>query len=146
MSSSLFKLQKFEKKFLRKDLPVFNIGDTVKMKIKVLEADKIRLHLWEGIVIAKRGSGVGATFTVRKVSFGEGVEKIFPLHSPTIASLKVVSKGNVHRAKLYFLREKTGKRSRVDTEVVTEAAQAAAAAQAALAGQASQVAPEISAN
>ena len=144
MSSRLKVLHKFEEKHLRKDIAAFNVGDTVKMKIKVQEADKVRLHPWEGIVIAKRGNGVGATFTVRKVTFGEGVERIFPVNSPTIASLKVVSKGNVHRAKLYYLREKSGKGSRVDTEVVTEAAQAAA--QAALADQASQVAPETSAN
>jgi large subunit ribosomal protein L19 len=97
----------------------------------------VRLHPWEGVVIAKSGAGIGATFTVRKVTFGEGVEKIFPIHSPTIASLKVTSKGNIHRAKLFYLREKTGKGSRIDTEAVTEAAQAAAAAQAA---------PETSAN
>jgi large subunit ribosomal protein L19 len=135
MPSRLSKLKKFEEKYLRKDIAAFNVGDTVKMKIKVQEADKVRLHPWEGIVIAKRGNGVGATFTVRKVSFGEGVERIFPVNSPTIASLKVVSKGNVHRAKLYYLREKSGKGSRVDTEVVTDAAQAAA-----------PVAPETSAN
>jgi large subunit ribosomal protein L19 len=119
------KLKKFEEKFIRKDIPSFNVGDTVKMKVKVQEADKMRLHPWEGIVIAKSGSGVGATFTVRKVTFGEGVEKIFPVNSPTIASLKVTSRGNVHRAKLYYLREKSGKGSRIDTEAVSEAAQAA---------------------
>ena len=140
MSSRLAKLHKFEEKFLRKDIPAFNVGDTVKMKVKVQEADKVRLHPWEGIVIAKSGSGIGATFTVRKVSFGEGVEKIFPIHSPTIASLKVTSKGNIRRAKLYHLREKTGKGSRIDTEAVSEAAQAAQVAPV------DQAAPETSAN
>jgi large subunit ribosomal protein L19 len=123
-------IKKFEEKFIRKDIPSFNVGDTVKMKVKVQEADKVRLHPWEGVVIAKRGSGLEATFTVRKVSFGEGVEKIFPVHSPTIASLKVTSKGNIRRAKLYYLREKSGKGSRIDTEVVSEAAQAAQVAPA----------------
>jgi large subunit ribosomal protein L19 len=143
MSSRLKILHKFEEKFIRKDIPPFKVGDTVKMKVKVQEADKVRLHPWEGVVIAKGGTGIGATFTVRKLTFGEGVEKIFPIHSPTIASLKVTSKGNIRRAKLYYLREKTGKGSRIDTEAVTEAAQAAAAAQAAQAGQ---VASETSAN
>jgi large subunit ribosomal protein L19 len=131
MSSRLKILHKFEEKFIRKDIPEFNVGDTVKMKVKVQEADKVRLHTWEGIVIAKKGSGVGATFTVRKVAFGEGVEKIFPINSPTIASLKVTSKGNIHRAKLYYLREKTGKGTRIDTEAVSVADQAAQVAPAA---------------
>jgi large subunit ribosomal protein L19 len=130
MPSRLMKLKKFEEKFIRKDIPSFNVGDTVKMKVKVQEADKVRLHPWEGIVIAKSGTGVRATFTVRKVTFGEGVEKIFPVHSPTIASLKVTSKGNIHRAKLYYLREKSGKGTRIDTEAVSEAAQAAQVAPA----------------
>jgi large subunit ribosomal protein L19 len=85
------------------------VGDTVKMKVKVAEADKIRLHPFEGIVIRKSGSGVKATFTVRKVSFGEGVERTFPMNSPVIESLKVVHKGMVRRAKLYYLRERKGK-------------------------------------
>ncbi len=97
------------------------------MKIKVQEADKVRLHPWEGIVIARRGSGIGASFTVRKNSFGEGVERTFPLHSPVIASLKVVSKGKSSRAKLFYLRERTGKGARVETEMVAQTAAAIAA-------------------
>lgn len=119
MAGRLDKLKVIEKKYLRSDIPPFNVGDTVKMKIKVQEADKIRLHSWEGIVIQKRGTGVKATFTVRKVSFGEGVEKIFPVNSPVIDSLKVVSRGDVNRAKLYFLRDKSGKATRIRTEVVS---------------------------
>jgi large subunit ribosomal protein L19 len=130
MSSRLGKLKKFEEQFIRKDIPAFNVGDTIKMKIKVQEADKIRLHSWEGVVIAKRGTGVQATFTVRKVTFGEGVEKIFPINSPVIAGLKVVSKGTVKRAKLYYLREKSGKGTRIETEAVSEADQAAQVAPA----------------
>jgi large subunit ribosomal protein L19 len=94
----------------------------------VQEADKVRLHPWEGIVIAKRGTGIKATFTVRKISFGEGVEKIFPVNSPVIASLKVFSKGKVNRAKLYYLREKTGKGARVESELYNESNAAPAAA------------------
>ncbi len=123
MAGRLGKLKLVEEKQTRKDIPAFNIGDTIKMKIKVLEADKIRLHSWEGIVISRGGSGSKATFTVRKNSFGEGVEKIFPIHSPVIASLKVVSRGNVNRAKLLYLRKKTGKGARVETEAVPESAQ-----------------------
>ncbi|MBF0485731.1 MAG: 50S ribosomal protein L19 [Candidatus Omnitrophica bacterium] len=117
MAGLLGKLKLVEKAHLRTDIPAFNVGDTVKMKIKVQEADKVRLHSWEGIVIAKRGIGVKAAFTVRKLTFGEGVEKTFPLHTPVIASLKVVSKGKVKRAKLFYLREKTGKGARVESEL-----------------------------
>ncbi|MBF0569847.1 MAG: 50S ribosomal protein L19 [Candidatus Omnitrophica bacterium] len=130
MSGRIEKLQKFEQQFIRKDIPDFNVGDTIKMKIKVQEADKIRLHPWEGVVIGKRGTGSKKTFTVRKVSFGEGVEKIFPLHSPVIESLKVVSRGSIKRAKLFYLRDKSGKGARIDTTAVTESAQAQAAAPA----------------
>ena len=127
MAGRIEKLKLVEGKQLRKDIPAFDIGDTIKMKIKVQEADKVRLHPWEGIVISRRGSGVHATFTVRKMTFGEGVEKTFPLHSPTIASLKVISKGKVNRAKLFYLRDKTGKGTRVESELYTEGAAAAPA-------------------
>ena len=133
MAGRLAKLKLIEEKQIRKDIPDFNVGDTIKMKIKVLEADKIRLHSWEGIVIAKTGSGNKEMFTVRKMTFGEGVEKMFPLHSPVIASLKVVSRGNVKRAKLFYLRDKSGKGARVDTDAVSEADQAAQVAQSAAA-------------
>ena len=102
-----------EEKYLRKDLPDFEVGDTVKMRIKVLEADKVRLHPFEGTVIRKTGRGIKGSFTVRKVTFGEGVERIFPLHSPVIESLQVVSKGVVRRSKLYYLKDRVGKSARV---------------------------------
>lgn len=107
------KINLIEKSFLRTDLPAFHVGDTIKMKVKVAEADKIRLHPFEGIVIKKTGIGVKSMFTVRKISFGEGVERTFPLHSPVIESLTVVSKGSVHHAKLYYLRGRVGKATRV---------------------------------
>ncbi|MBF0123514.1 MAG: 50S ribosomal protein L19 [Candidatus Omnitrophica bacterium] len=128
MSGRIEILQKFEAQFIRKDIPNFEVGDTIKMKIKVPEADKVRLHPWEGLVIAKRGTGIKRTFTVRKNSFGEGVEKIFPLHSPVIASIKVVSRGEIKRSKLFYLRHKTGKGARINTNIVTDAEQAAQAA------------------
>lgn len=110
------RIKQVEQKFYRKEIPSFNVGDTVKMKIKVQEADKMRLHPFEGIVIRKTGKGVKGTFTVRKISFGEGVERIFPLHSPVIDSLQVVSKGKVKRSKLYYLREQIGHKAKVKKE------------------------------
>ena len=106
-------IKKIEEQQIRKDLPSFRVGDTVRMKIKVQEADKSRLHPFEGVIIQKTGKGLKGTFTVRKVSFGEGVERIFPIHSPVIESLKVVSKGVVKRAKLYHLRRDSTKKSRI---------------------------------
>jgi large subunit ribosomal protein L19 len=97
----------------RKDAPDFNIGDTVKVYVKVIEGDKERLQPFEGSVIARKGSGTRETVTVRKVSFGIGVERIFPLHSPIIDRIKVVKKGVVRRAKLYYLRDKKGKSAKI---------------------------------
>jgi large subunit ribosomal protein L19 len=106
-------IKRVEERFQRKDLPAFDVGDMIKMRIKVREADKIRMHPFEGTVISKTGKGLKGTFTVRKVSFGEGVERIFPLHSPVIDSLHVISKGMVCRSKLYYLRERVGKETRL---------------------------------
>lgn len=98
---------------LRTDLPAFNSGDTVKVMVRVREGDKERLQAFEGLVIAKRGGGVSESFTVRKVSAGVGVERIFPLHSPTVASVEVIRRGRVRRAKLYYLRRLSGKAARI---------------------------------
>ena len=121
MVSAVEKIKSIEEKFIKKDLPEFNVGDTVKMKIKVAEADKVRLHPFEGTVISKSNRGLKSSFTVRKISFGEGVERIFPLHSPVIESLKVVNKGIIKRAKLYYLRQRDGKSARVKKETVLHA-------------------------
>jgi large subunit ribosomal protein L19 len=110
-------IQGLEDKYIRSGLPDFSVGDTIKMKIKVREADKVRVHPFEGTVIRKTGRGLKGTFTVRKVSFGEGVERIFPIHSPVIDSIQVVSKGNVNRARLYYLRDRSGKAARVKKTV-----------------------------
>jgi len=110
------RIRQIDKENRRDDLPKFDVGDTVKMMIKVLEADKLRLHPFEGTVIRKTGRGTKATFTVRKISFGEGVERIFPIHSPVIESMKVISKGVVKRAKLYYLRGRLGKATRVKVQ------------------------------
>jgi large subunit ribosomal protein L19 len=98
---------------LRTDIPAFNSGDTVKVMVRVREGDKERLQAFEGLCIAKRGGGISESFTVRKISAGVGVERIFPLHSPTIASLEVVRRGRVRRAKLYYLRAVSGKAGRL---------------------------------
>ena len=112
-------IQDIDDKSLRAPLPDFKVGDTVKMKIKVREADKVRLHPFEGTVISKTGRGLKSTFTVRKVTFGEGVERVFPIHSPVIDSLQVVNKGVAERSKLCYLRGRTGKAARVKKEQVS---------------------------
>lgn len=97
----------------KKELPDFSVGDTVKVHFKVFEGGKERVQQFQGIVIKRQGRGVRETFTVRKTSFGIGVEKIFPFHSPKISKIDIVSKGKTRRAKLYYLREKIGKKARV---------------------------------
>lgn len=104
------KLKLIEEEYAKKDMPKFNVGDTVKILVKIPEGpDKVRLHPFEGIVIAKRGSGVRKSFTVRKVSYGEGIERVFPLYSPSIERIEVLRSGKVKRARLYYLRAKVGK-------------------------------------
>lgn len=98
---------------LKSTVPAFNVGDTVKVMIKVIEGDKERLQAFEGVVIAKRHGGISETFTVRRLSYGVGVEKTFPIHSPKVADIIVVRKGKVRRAKLYYLRARTGKAAKV---------------------------------
>ncbi len=102
-----------EDKQLKKDLTPFNVGDTVKVHVIIREGDKERIQVFRGDVIAKRGGGVKATFTVRKVSFGVGVERVFPLHSKMIKTIEVVRKASVRRAKLYYLRDLKGKAARL---------------------------------
>ena len=94
---------------LKENAPQFGIGDTVRVDVKIREGDRERIQAFEGTVIAKRGSGVAETFTVRRVSYGVGVERVFPLHSPNVADVKVVRYGKVRRSKLYYLRERVGK-------------------------------------
>ena len=102
-----------QKEWMRTDIPPFRAGDTVRVNVRVREGDKERLQAFEGVCIARRGSGVSASFTVRKVSNGVGVERLFPLHSPMIGDITVVRRGQVRRAKLYYLRELTGKATRI---------------------------------
>ncbi len=102
------------KQSLRDDLPDFDPGDTVRVFVKIREGDKERLQAFEGNVLQKRGSGVSSSFTVRKVSNGVGVERVFPLHSPMIERIEVVRRGKVRRAKLYYLRARRGKAARIE--------------------------------
>ncbi len=105
-----------EAKYLRKDLPDFRPGDTVRVHTKIKEGDKERIQVYEGVVIASSGGSARATFTVRKVSYGVGVERIFPLHSPRIDRIEVVGRGEVRRSRLYYLRDLQGKAARVQQE------------------------------
>jgi large subunit ribosomal protein L19 len=102
-----------QKEWLRQELPPFRPGDTLRVNVRVKEGDKERVQAFEGVCIARRGSGVSETFTVRKISNGVGVERIFPVHSPMIAEIHVVRRGRVRRAKLYYLRHLTGKATRI---------------------------------
>jgi large subunit ribosomal protein L19 len=127
---------------MRKDLPNFRIGDTVNVSVKIVEGDKERVQTFSGVVIARRGSGLSESFTVRRIVNNEGVERTFPLHSPKIVGIEGVRGGDVRRAKLYFLRSRLGKASRLKDTLrrgaeAQEQAQVPAAAEADSAGQAS---------
>ena len=102
---------------MKTDLPAFNVGDTVKVGYKIIEGGKERIQNFEGIVIARKNGGIQETFTIRHISYGVGVEKTYPLHSPKIASITVVRKGKVRRAKLYYLRDLTGKAAKVKEKI-----------------------------
>ncbi|MBF0478557.1 MAG: 50S ribosomal protein L19 [Candidatus Omnitrophica bacterium] len=110
-------LKNISAKSIRTNLPKITVGDTIKMKFKVQEGEKTRLHPFEGTVIKLKGTGINSCFTVRKISFGEGVERIFPINSPLIDSLTVVSQGVTKRSKLYYLRGRTGKKATLTKKV-----------------------------
>jgi len=107
------RLTALQREGLREDMPEFRPGDTVRVSVRVREGEKERLQAFEGVCIGRRGAGVSETFTVRKISSGIGVERIFPLHSPNLADIKVVRRGKVRRAKLYYLRKLSGKAARI---------------------------------
>ena len=102
---------------IKSDAPVIEIGDTVKVHVKIREGDKERIQLFEGTIIARKGSGVSETFTDRRVSYGVGVEKVFPVHSPNVAKVEVVRHGRVRRSKLYYLRDRVGKAAKVKEQI-----------------------------
>jgi len=106
-------IEDITKEQLRSDLPAFRPGDTVRVHVKVIEGTRERIQLFEGVVIKRRGGGISETFTVRKVSYGVGVERTFPVHTPKIAKLEVIRRGKVRRAKLYYLRKLRGKKARI---------------------------------
>ncbi len=106
-------IDQLEREGMKEIVPEFGIGDTVKVSVKIKEGDKERLQAFEGVVIARKNGGIRETFTVRKISYGVGVEKTFPVHSPKIASIEVVRKGKPRRAKLYYVRKLTGKAAKV---------------------------------
>ncbi|MDD2443124.1 MAG: 50S ribosomal protein L19 [Desulfotomaculaceae bacterium] len=106
-------IQSLEQEQLKKDIVIFNPGDTVRVHVKVVEGSRERIQVFEGVVIRRRGGGIGETFTVRRVSYGVGVERTFPLHSPKIDRIQVMRRGRVRRAKLYYLRGLRGKAARI---------------------------------
>ncbi|MCF2651583.1 50S ribosomal protein L19 [Anaeromassilibacillus senegalensis] len=102
---------------VKEQLPEFNVGDTVRVSVNIREGDRERIQQFEGTVIARKGSGVGETFTVRRVSYGVGVERVFPLHSPNVKDVTIIRKGRVRRAKLYYLRDRVGKAAKVKEQI-----------------------------
>ena len=102
-----------DNQYIRTDVPDFASGDEVKVHVKVVEGNKERVQVFQGNVIARSGSGVAETYTVRKISYGEGVERTFPVHTPTVAKLEVIKRGDVRRAKLYYLRDRVGKAAKI---------------------------------
>ena len=106
-------IQALERENLKPEIPEFNVGDTVKVYNKIVEGDKERIQVFEGVVISRKNSSVRETFTVRRMSFGVGVEKTFPIHSPRVDKIEVVKRGKVRRAKLYYLRDLTGKAANI---------------------------------
>jgi large subunit ribosomal protein L19 len=106
-------VRELEKAALKAEVPAFNVGDTVRVAVEIVEGEKTRLQAFEGIVVARKGSGSRETFTVRRIASGVGVERTFPLHSPRISTIALVRRGKVRRAKLYYLRRKVGKKARV---------------------------------
>ncbi len=113
IGGTMSKIKQIEKESLRLDLPNFAPGDTVKVNVKIKEGEKERIQAFQGVVISKRKGTTNATFTVRKVSYGVGVERIFPMHSPIIDNIEVITRGRVRRAKIYYLRKLRGKAARI---------------------------------
>ncbi len=112
------RIAQIEKSYLRDDIPAFNAGDTLRVHVKIKEGDKERVQVFQGTVIGRRGSGTNATFTVRKMSNGIGVERVFPSHSPNIEKVELIRSGKVRRAKLYYLRDLTGKSARIKEKII----------------------------
>jgi large subunit ribosomal protein L19 len=110
-------IQALEAEQMKQDVPDFRTGDTLRVQVKVVEGDRERLQAFEGVVIGRRSRGLNSSFTLRKVSHGEGVERVFQTHSPAVAQIEVIRRGDVRRAKLYYLRERSGKAARIKEKV-----------------------------
>ena len=110
-------LKAFTEEQIKKELPVFNVGDTVKVYCRIVEGTRVRTQIFEGVVIAKRNGGISETFTVRRISYGVGTEMTFPLNSPNVQNVEVIRKGKVRRAKLFYLRDKVGKDAKVKENI-----------------------------
>ena len=113
-------LRSITQDYLKDDIPAFNVGDTVRVHIKIKEGNRERIQVFEGFVLKKQNGGISETFTVRKISSGVGVEKTFPIHSPKIEKIEVVRRGEVRRAKLNYMRERTGKAAKIKERIVTK--------------------------
>ena len=111
------KIQAFVSEQIKTDIPKFGIGDGVKVYVKIVEGEKERIQMFEGTVIARHGGGISETFTVRRVSYGVGVEKTFPIHSPNVEKVDIIRQGKVRRAKLYYIRDRVGKASKVKEKI-----------------------------
>ncbi|OIR06196.1 50S ribosomal protein L19 [mine drainage metagenome] len=127
--------EQIEKLTSAKTIPEFSPGDTVKVNVKVIEGTRERLQAYEGVVIARKNDGLNSSFTVRKISYGEGVERIFPLYSPNVAEIEVIRRGDVRRAKLYYLRDRRGKSARIAEQTTGYSAKLAAAEREAAAAE-----------
>lgn len=127
--------EQIQKLTAERPIPDFGPGDTVRVNVKVIEGNRERVQAFEGVVIAKKNRGINSSFTVRKISYGEGVERVFPLYSPTVASIELVRRGDVRRAKLYYLRQRSGKSARIAEKTTGYAAKAAAAEREAAAAE-----------
>lgn len=110
-------IQKLEEKQLKKDIPNFRVGDTVRVHTRIIEGDKERVQMFTGTVIARKGAGLAETFSVHRVAYGEGMERVFPLHSPRIAQIEIMREGDVRRSKLYYLRGTSGKKAKVKSKI-----------------------------
>ncbi len=127
--------EQIEKLSAQRGVPDFKPGDTVRVSVKVVEGNRERVQAYEGVCIARRNDGVNSSFTVRKISYGEGVERVFPLYSPNVAEIELIRRGDVRRAKLYYLRERRGKSARIAEQTTGYAAKAAAAEREAAAAE-----------
>ena len=113
----MYALKVISESSMKKEVPAFNVGDTIKVHVKIQEGDKSRIQIFEGTVIAKKHGGVNETFTVRRVAHGCGIERVFPLHSPVVEKVEVIRRGKVRRAKLYYLRDRVGKAAKVKEQI-----------------------------